>query len=289
MTSRQCLIRVKGQGTPYEKHHIVPRAVGGSDDPENVVLLTPREHYMAHLLLVRFTSGQDRARMAYALHMMCQNNPNQSRIACSRHYENARKSVSVFARGANHPSYGSRRTAEQKAAISVRMTGAGNPRYRQKPWNIGLTVATSPELRKAGETYRATLKQRPELLQNRHMSEEAKQKIGDALRGRPKSDVHRQKISATLTGRTMPPDVLLKIGAALKGKPHKIVMCPHCGVSGGAPAMARGHFDQCGEVKERVPQKRPSLSLPATCPHCGKTGATGPMKQWHFNNCREKT
>lgn len=36
-----------------EKHHIVPRCLGGSDDPTNLVDLTPEEHYVAHQLLVK--------------------------------------------------------------------------------------------------------------------------------------------------------------------------------------------------------------------------------------------
>jgi hypothetical protein len=37
----------------FERHHIVPRSQGGLDDPLNIVLLTVREHYVAHLLLWR--------------------------------------------------------------------------------------------------------------------------------------------------------------------------------------------------------------------------------------------
>ena len=37
--------------TPCEIHHILPRSMGGSDDPENLVALTPREHFIAHKLL----------------------------------------------------------------------------------------------------------------------------------------------------------------------------------------------------------------------------------------------
>lgn len=36
-----------------EIHHILPRCVGGSDDPSNLVALTAREHYIAHQLLVK--------------------------------------------------------------------------------------------------------------------------------------------------------------------------------------------------------------------------------------------
>lgn len=36
-----------------ERHHIVPRSEGGSDDSDNLVRLTAREHYIAHLLLAK--------------------------------------------------------------------------------------------------------------------------------------------------------------------------------------------------------------------------------------------
>ena len=36
-----------------EKHHILPKSLGGSDDPSNLVVLTGREHWVAHLLLYK--------------------------------------------------------------------------------------------------------------------------------------------------------------------------------------------------------------------------------------------
>lgn len=35
-----------------ERHHIIPRCMKGSDDDSNIVLLTAREHYIAHKLLI---------------------------------------------------------------------------------------------------------------------------------------------------------------------------------------------------------------------------------------------
>lgn len=35
----------------YEKHHIIPRCLGGLDEDSNYVLLTAKEHILAHLLL----------------------------------------------------------------------------------------------------------------------------------------------------------------------------------------------------------------------------------------------
>lgn len=39
--------------TNMERHHILPRAEGGSDDEGNLVRLTVQEHYLAHLLLFK--------------------------------------------------------------------------------------------------------------------------------------------------------------------------------------------------------------------------------------------
>jgi len=36
-----------------EKHHIVPKCIGGSDDISNLASLTPEEHFVAHQLLVK--------------------------------------------------------------------------------------------------------------------------------------------------------------------------------------------------------------------------------------------
>jgi hypothetical protein len=36
-----------------ERHHIIPRCMGGSDDTSNLVELTPEEHFLAHQLLVK--------------------------------------------------------------------------------------------------------------------------------------------------------------------------------------------------------------------------------------------
>ena len=43
----------KISGEYYEKHHIIPKCIGGTDSPNNIVYLTGREHYIAHWLLYR--------------------------------------------------------------------------------------------------------------------------------------------------------------------------------------------------------------------------------------------
>ena len=34
-----------------EKHHMIPRCMGGSDDINNITILTAKEHYLCHYIL----------------------------------------------------------------------------------------------------------------------------------------------------------------------------------------------------------------------------------------------
>lgn len=54
----------------FEVHHIKPRSLGGGDEPENLIRLTPEDHYFAHLCLAKakgapvknaFKPGRERA------------------------------------------------------------------------------------------------------------------------------------------------------------------------------------------------------------------------------------
>lgn len=42
-----------------EKHHVIPKCLGGSDDDENVVELTVEEHYVAHQLLLKMYPAEN--------------------------------------------------------------------------------------------------------------------------------------------------------------------------------------------------------------------------------------
>lgn len=43
--------KVKNDG--YQKHHIIPKCIGGTDDLENLVVLTFKEHRVCHCLLIK--------------------------------------------------------------------------------------------------------------------------------------------------------------------------------------------------------------------------------------------
>jgi hypothetical protein len=55
--------RLEGYG---ENHHILPKSLGGLNEKTNIVRLTAREHYIAHLCLVRCTEGVSHKKMLHA-------------------------------------------------------------------------------------------------------------------------------------------------------------------------------------------------------------------------------
>jgi hypothetical protein len=62
--------RILPSNTYKECHHIIPRSLGGSNDRNNLVDLTAREHYVAHLLLAKMHGGEQKRKMLAAVVLM---------------------------------------------------------------------------------------------------------------------------------------------------------------------------------------------------------------------------
>lgn len=80
-------------GELSETHHIIPKSLGGSNAKQNLIILSAREHYIAHKLLTKCTSGKNKEKMIHAFWGMnnrCINNSKYSFIS-SKDYESARK------------------------------------------------------------------------------------------------------------------------------------------------------------------------------------------------------
>lgn len=91
VTTRQAMNRKYTRFCGLEKHHIIPKSLGGSNNKDNLVLFTPREHCFAHILLTKMYSGQDKARMCYALIALSKlRNKHRDKIT-SREYDKLRK------------------------------------------------------------------------------------------------------------------------------------------------------------------------------------------------------
>lgn len=93
-----------------ERHHIIPKSLGGSNEKSNIVKLTLREHFVCHQLLTRMTEGVARGKMAFALRSMLNlTNKKQNRNfrVTSRVFASSKtkqpKTKSSYQSGIHHP------------------------------------------------------------------------------------------------------------------------------------------------------------------------------------------
>jgi hypothetical protein len=109
------IIQHRRSQTPSEEycetHHIVPSSIGGSNTVDNLVVLTAREHFICHLLLVKIHKDtQNYFKMVKAFFMMQTESKNQQRYLSSRQYsrlkEDYSKLQSLSVTGDKNPNYG---------------------------------------------------------------------------------------------------------------------------------------------------------------------------------------
>jgi len=188
--------RAKGRTmTEYtERHHIIPQSLGGSNDRENLVDLTAREHFICHWLLVKMTEGESRSKMIYALRGMKANNEYQERYSSyitARVYERYRIEHSLAhsktMKGRTPANKGRAMPEEQKALLreSAKANHASGKVYSSE-----------------------SQKKRVAKIIGTKQSEEAKLKKSLALKGRPKgpmSEEQKLKRSMTMTGQKKKP------------------------------------------------------------------------------------
>jgi hypothetical protein len=80
----------------FERHHIIPKCLGGSNKKENLTMMTAKEHYVCHHLLWKIY--KDDKRLALAFHKMKSSNMKSRQIErkfslSAKEYENLRTDI----------------------------------------------------------------------------------------------------------------------------------------------------------------------------------------------------
>lgn len=231
-----------------ERHHIIPQSLGGTNDKNNLVYLTCREHFLCHWLLLKITTGENRHKMMYAFMGMRAENEYQTRyitIFTARVYEKYR-----IEHAAHH-------SEVMKAKNLV-------------PWNKGrklegIELETHLERtrnRKAmsPETKAKWIAARIKANTGSKRSDETRAKMSAAAKGKlkgPMSDEQKLKRSLKQTGIAKP----LGFGEKVADRMRK-------------------------EFSENNPNRRKDLQK--TCPHCGITVGPSNFTRWHGDNCKLK-
>ena len=117
------------------KHHILPKSMFPefAKSPDNIISLTEREHYIAHLLLWKAVGGKMTYAFRFMRHLVKNSREYDSLTKEYRNIHSERMSGEnnpMFGVvGTNHPCYGVPFSEERRESISKRVTGTGNPMY----------------------------------------------------------------------------------------------------------------------------------------------------------------
>ena len=172
-----------------EKHHIVPRSLGGTDSASNIVSLTAREHFVCHMLLTRITSGHHQVLMKFALGKFIQTAPGQERSFTSWEYNKIREAISQARTGRKH-------SDDARKKMSDKRKG-------RAPWNKGI---------KQGPHSEESNKNRSATLTGRERTPEFCQRVSEGKKG------HK----SGMTGKKHSEETLQKMReAALRRKTNK--------------------------------------------------------------------
>ncbi len=122
-------IITKCQSDFGEVHHIIPKSLGGSNETDNLVRVTPKAHFILHRLLVKMVKLEShKIAMNYALFMMM--NRSISRYS-SRTYDHARFLVSEAMKTNNpmrDPEVLKKRTGQKRSTETKSKIAQGNLR-----------------------------------------------------------------------------------------------------------------------------------------------------------------
>jgi hypothetical protein len=120
----------KRKAMPYEgyteTHHILPRSLGGSNSPDNLVKLSAREHFICHYLLVKIhPDGPNHYKMIRAFLMMLVCGDNQDRYVPSRKYQMLKEKHSEYLAiaysGSGNSQFGTRWVSNPNTGVSMKL------------------------------------------------------------------------------------------------------------------------------------------------------------------------
>ncbi len=178
-------MRIYGRDVYTERHHIIPKCMGGDDSNANLVKLLPEEHLFAHRLL------------------------------CRMYPENNKLALAVMRCAANHKGREARQLFKMdrtRAALAQR----GRTLSDQHKANIsaGLLSRTAEDRKRTRKLQSASTIGQPK-------SEEHRRKIAKSLLGKTHSQEHREKNSAAQKRQIRVPhtqETRAKIAAGNKGR-----------------------------------------------------------------------
>ncbi len=156
-----------------EKHHVIPKSLGGNNLKSNLVALTAKEHFICHLLLPKMLTGDNKSKMVYALYCITHvRNKGQTtrHIPTSRLFNKIKEDWKLSIKGRVAHNKGKPMSSDQKEKLRLA--------------NVGKTYTRSSEYlqkQSLAQTGKSKGKGRVSNRKGITMSDEQKEKIRNTL------------------------------------------------------------------------------------------------------------
>ena len=220
-----------------ESHHIIPESLGGPDTTENRTLLTAREHFICHWLLIKiYKTGEEHWKMLNAIRIMRAENSKQQRYntkITSRVYHNLKEEYAMIQSskmmGEQNHMYGRNQTELAKQKISIANTGRVQPEHEK----IKQKMAQKGKKRSLfSDEWRANM---------------STAKVGEnnSMYGKNHKDSSIDLIRQKATGRKQSQETINKKADAIRGLKREKKLCPHCNQEVAVNGYARWHGTNC--------------------------------------------
>jgi hypothetical protein len=192
-------IRIKKNGTYYELHHITPKCLGGGNESNNLVLLTPKEHYLCHKMLIIIYPNEHK--LVYALWMMC-NGSNSYRnnylTISGRDYEYYRE---LYVKSHTQRMVGRVIKIETSKKISESKKGFKYSEESKKRMSDSQKGKIGDKNSFYGKKHtEESRKKMSDKAKNRIVTEETKKKMSEKRKGKKHSKESRKKMSESMKG-----------------------------------------------------------------------------------------
>jgi hypothetical protein len=193
----------------YEEHHIIPKCLNGTNDKENKVFLTAKEHFVVHKLLVKMFPSSNGIKLSFYRMCFCRSKNQQRIIPSARDYQYA-KELDREAKKGNKNCIGKKHPHSEETKNKLRNYFRENlPEYSFKkgqiPWNIGMKTPDNIK-EKISNSCRGK-KRNP-------FSEKHRKKLSESRIGMKFSEEHRKNISKNNGSKN--PEVRKKISESLR-------------------------------------------------------------------------
>lgn len=128
-------LKLKDSGCYFEHHHIKPRCIDGKNIHTNIVLLTAREHFIAHYLLYRvamtnkINKTKKKSILCSFVFMKAKSSTHKNKYFNSKLYEQLKLNFSKSMTGDKNHFYGKTHSIESRKKMSDCKIGSKNHYY----------------------------------------------------------------------------------------------------------------------------------------------------------------